>query len=329
MKMNVNGNFKDNLMGKKKVIFIICLIFAVALIAAILHMVSGGGKDSAKNIYYADKVSVITGNGSGTVNRFAGVVEAQDTLKISLSEGQKVKEIFGGLDRSCILKRFREDLERARKLKARYVVFHVSDVSARELFTYQCRHTDEEVIDAAAELINLLLDGENYTFDFLMENLWWPGLTMTRPEMTKRLLSQVHYQKKGIMLDTGHLMHMNLELKTQDEAVDYILEKVAEHGNLASYIKGMHLNQSITGAYVKTLITKKDAMPSDYEACSKACYEHVFQIDQHLPFTTPKVQKLVETIKPEYLTHELMSYGRSEHEIKLVMQRAALKGKNL
>jgi len=152
---------------------------------------------------------------------------------------------------------------------------------------------------------------------------------MTRPEMTKRLLSQVHYQKKGIMLDTGHLMHMNLELKTQDEAVDYILEKVAEHGNLASYIKGMHLNQSITGAYVKTLITKKDAMPSDYEACSKACYEHVFQIDQHLPFTTPKVQKLVETIKPEYLTHELMSYGRSEHEIKLVMQRAALKGENL
>ena len=242
---------------------------------------------------------------------------------------EKVKEIFGGLDRSCILKRFREDLERARKLKARYVVFHVSDVSARELFTYQCRHTDEEVIDAAAELINLLLDGENYTFDFLMENLWWPGLTMTRPEMTKRLLSQVHYQKKGIMLDTGHLMHMNLELKTQDEAVDYILEKVAEHGNLASYIKGMHLNQSITGAYVKTLITKKDAMPSDYEACSKACYEHVFQIDQHLPFTTPKVQKLVETIKPEYLTHELMSYGRSEHEIKLVMQRAALKGENL
>ena len=242
---------------------------------------------------------------------------------------EKVKEIFGGLDRSCILKRFREDLERARKLKARYVVFHVSDVSARELFTYQCRHTDEEVIDAAAELINLLLDGEKYTFDFLMENLWWPGLTMTRPEMTKRLLSQVHYQKKGIMLDTGHLMHMNLELKTQDEAVDYILEKVAEHGNLASYIKGMHLNQSITGAYVKTLITKKDAMPSDYEACSKACYEHVFQIDQHLPFTTPKVQKLVETIKPEYLTHELMSYGRSEHEIKLVMQRAALKGKNV
>lgn len=44
MKMNVNRSFKDNLMGKKKVIFIVCFIFAVALIAAILHMVSGGGE---------------------------------------------------------------------------------------------------------------------------------------------------------------------------------------------------------------------------------------------------------------------------------------------
>ena len=87
--MNVNGNFKDNLMGKKKVIFIGCLIFAVALIAAILHMVSGGGKDSAKNIYYADKVSVITGNGSGTVNRFAGVVEAQENLTFRRTESER------------------------------------------------------------------------------------------------------------------------------------------------------------------------------------------------------------------------------------------------
>ena len=32
---------------------------------------------------------------------------------------------------------------------ARYVVFHVSDVSVEEGFTYHWRHTHEEVIDAA------------------------------------------------------------------------------------------------------------------------------------------------------------------------------------
>ena len=92
--MNTTGNFKENLKGKKKVIFIGCLIFAVVLIAVILHLLSGGAKDSGKITLYAEKVSVLTGNGNGSVNRFAGVVEAQDTLKISLSEGQKVKEIF-------------------------------------------------------------------------------------------------------------------------------------------------------------------------------------------------------------------------------------------
>lgn len=92
--MNTTGNFKENLKGKKMIIFIGCLIFAVVLIAVILHLLSGGAKDSGKITLYAEKVSVLTGNGNGSVNRFAGVVEAQDTLKISLSEGQKVKEIF-------------------------------------------------------------------------------------------------------------------------------------------------------------------------------------------------------------------------------------------
>lgn len=92
--MNTTGNFKENLKGKKKIIFIGCLIFAVVLIAVILHLLSGGTKDSGKTTLYAEKVSVLTGNGNGSVNRFAGVVEAQDTLKISLSEDQKVKEIF-------------------------------------------------------------------------------------------------------------------------------------------------------------------------------------------------------------------------------------------
>lgn len=146
---------------------------------------------------------------------------------------------------------------------------------------------------------------------------------------TKRLLSQVHLSKErhyaGYRASDAH------ESGTENAGGGGRLHpgKSCRAWKSGFLYQRHAFKQSITGAYVKTLITKKDAMPSDYEACSKACYEHVFQIDQHLPFTTPKVQKLVETIKPEYLTHELMSYGRSEHEIKLVMQRAALKGKNL
>lgn len=243
-----------------------------------------------------------------------------DALVAEYDSIEQAKEVFGGLDRSCIIRAFREDLERARRCRASYVVFHVSDVKPSELFQYRFLHTDEEVIDTSAELINLLLDGKGYDFEFLMENLWWPGLTMTRPEMTGRLLEQVHYPKKGIMLDTGHLMHTNLELATQEEAVDYILEKVREHGGLASYIRGMHLNQSLTGDYVKQLLKKKDQMPKTHKERMETCYNHVFGIDSHLPFTSPRVRELVETVAPEYLTYEFISNDRKDHEEKLRRQ---------
>lgn len=227
------------------------------------------------------------------------------------------RAVFGGLERSCILEVLREDLERAKRLKAEYVVFHVSDVRDSELFTYTFSHTDEEVIDAAAELVNELLDDRDDTFSFLMENLWWPGLTMTRPDMTARLLKQIHYPNKGIMLDTGHLMHTNLELRTEEEAIDYILEKVREHGELASYIRGIHLNQSLTGEYVKKLLEKKGEIPGTYPERLKACYEHVFKIDRHLPFTSARVREVIETVQPEYLTYEFITGSREEHERKM------------
>ena len=250
-----------------------------------------------------------------------------EALKAEYGTLEQAEKVFGGLDRNSMIQPIMRDLETARNLGAAYVVFHVSDVKMTELFTYRFCHTDEDVVDATAELVNQLLDGKGYSFAFLMENLWWPGLTMTRPEITKRLLEQIHYPRKGIMLDTGHLMHMNLELQTQEEAVDYILEQIRMHGELASYIRGVHLNQSLTGDYVKKLLRQQDHVPETYEERVNACYEHVFQIDSHQPFTTPRVRKLIETIKPDYLTYELITSTKEEHAKKLNMQYMALEGK--
>lgn len=64
--------------------------------------------------------------------------------------------------------------------------------------------------------------------------------------MTARLLAQVRYPKCGVMLDTGHLMHTNPALRTPDEAVDYIHRILDRYADL-SFIKGIHLHQSLTG----------------------------------------------------------------------------------
>ena len=70
-------------------------IFLVAVIALILvkNLTGGSGADG-ENVLYADSVGMITGTGLGTQNRFTGVVEAQDTLKLTLADNQKVKQIF-------------------------------------------------------------------------------------------------------------------------------------------------------------------------------------------------------------------------------------------
>lgn len=246
-----------------------------------------------------------------------GLLQEYETL-------EQVREIYGGLGRDRILKPLQADLELAQRLGVSYVVFHVCDVKNTELFTGRLLHTDEEVVDAAAELINALLDGQSFAFEFLMENLWWPGLTMTRPEITERLLSKVHYPKKGIILDTGHLMHTRLELSTEEEAVDYVLEQIERHGELASWIRGMHLNQSLTGGYVKELLAHRDEMPASHRERDAVCYEHVFQIDRHLPFTSRRARELVEAVRPEYLTYELISGSREELQEKLLWQNRAL-----
>lgn len=224
-----------------------------------------------------------------------------------------VEQVYGGRDKEALIAYFRKDLELAKKINAEYVVFHVTEVKIEESFTYQFDYTDEEVVDAAAELINQLLDGQGYTFDFLMENLWWPGLSFTSPRITRRLIEQIHYPNKGFMLDTGHLLHTNQDLKNQEEGLRYVWQMLTEHGSLCKWIKGVHLQQSVTGAVVKEMRKQQMDWKEDYYERWCQIYEYIFQIDLHQPFTAVGVRALVEWIDPKYLTFELISRSREEH----------------
>lgn len=237
---------------------------------------------------------------------------------------EQVKNVFGGCDRSALVNAFRADLEFARKIRAQYVVFHVCEVKIEESYTYRFAYQDEEVVGAVCELINELLDGQEYEFDFLMENLWWPGFTFTRPEITRMMLEGVHYPHKGIMLDTGHLLHTDLELRTQEEACSYVKKQLEAHRELISYIKGVHLNQSLTGDFVKKMLASPKVLKEDYYERWCQVFGDIFQIDLHKPFTAPGIGELIEEISPRYLTYEFISRDRKEHEEMLQRQAEAL-----
>lgn len=231
---------------------------------------------------------------------------------------------YGGDTRARLLAFFEEDMDRAQALGAEYVVFHVSDVSIEEGYTYEWLHTDEEVIDAAIAVLNALLKNRAPTFRLLVENQWWPGFTFTKPALTARLLDGISYPKKGIMLDTGHLMNCS-HIDEETEGIRYIHEMLDAHGALCEEIYGVHFHQSLSGSYVRE---NTGALPkrlaADYYTRYAESYSHILQIDRHQPWTDKAARTLIERIAPEYLVHELSAKNRAARERAIAVQRRTL-----
>ena len=234
---------------------------------------------------------------------------------------------YGGADRQTLVEQYRADLARAAALHVRYAVYHVSDVSIEEGYTYRWLHSDESVIDAAAELINEAVGEREPPFPILVENQWWPGFRFTDPRLTQRLLSALRFENKGILLDTGHLMNTNTALRSQREGANYLLKMLEAHGSLSKSIKAVHLHQSLSGEYVRAHTGMlPEVLAPDYITRFGDSYGHILQIDRHMAWTDPCVRELVERIAPDFLTHELSSRTRASREKDVTIQRAALYG---
>jgi len=233
---------------------------------------------------------------------------------------EECEKYYGGTTQDAIVNRFRKDLEYAKQYKAEYVIFHVSEASIYESFTRKYKYTDEEVVDAACEVLNEIFDREDGKIALLVENLWLSGFTFTDPEITKRLLDGISYPKKGLLLDTGHLMHTNTNLRTQEEGVKYINEMLDLHEDIASAIRGVHLHQSLTGEYAEKKMAEPPSLNIPFKERNLQSFYHALSVDKHEPFTCAGVRELIERIAPEYLTFEFLSQDASDLREKLLLQ---------
>lgn len=234
------------------------------------------------------------------------------------------EQYYGGSDRGALLRRFRRDLDNAAFYGVEYVVFHVSNATIAEAISGRHRYADEAVIDASCALLNELFEGQNEGPLLLLENLWQPGFRFTRPELTARLLDGIHYPHKGIMLDTGHLMHTHTGLRTQAEALSYIHHLLDEHGALCRHIRGVHLQQSLTGDFAEQMRQNPPSLKENYWERNLQMFEYIFRLDQHRPFTNPGVAELIKRIAPDYLTFEFITENKAMHRKFLEEQARAL-----
>ena len=235
------------------------------------------------------------------------------------------ESFYGGTGREVLVALYRRELEWAQALGARYAVYHVSQVTTREAFTQHNAYTDYQVIQAAADCINLATEGLNISLEILFENLNWAGLNYRDAAITARLLELVNYPRKGLMLDVGHLMCTNPELQTQAEGCRFIHRVLDAHGELCRSIRGVHLHASLPGEYIRQALKHPPELEQEFYARFAQAYRHVQQIDTHGPLTAPEAAGLLARIQPEYVTHEVAGKTRAEREGALAAQIAALR----
>jgi len=221
-------------------------------------------------------------------------------IENELPTEKDIKTYYGALTPERWLDIIRANIREALKLSPQYLVWHISEASMEELYTMKFKYTDMQVIAGAAEVFNAVASIIPANVKVLFENLWWPGLRLTDKKVVKAFFAGIHCDNVGIMLDIGHLANTNAVLQCEDDIVKYTLETVENLGECAKYIKGIHLNKSLSGQYMNSF---KRELPE--HASFAEHYRHITNIDQHRPFTDTNLEKVVRLINPDYLVHEL------------------------
>ena len=246
----------------------------------------------------------------------------RSALMAEFSSEDNVRGYYGSLDVADWVEGWRENLRRATECQPQYLVFHVAHNSTSEMYTRSLSVTDEEVIRAAIELVNAIAGEIPRGCKLLFENLWWPGLTFQKPQLAAELLERVSYPDTGFMLDTGHLMNTNLDLQSEAEGAAYVQKIYHELGDLGKRVYGIHLHQSLSGAYTREMMRRHAGWkaPLDWQAAM----DYVMRVDRHQPFHTDAARRIVETVQPMYLVHEFQHRSRDDLASKLrIQQRAA------
>lgn len=230
-----------------------------------------------------------------------------DVVEGILGSKEEVLRYYGGMDKQVLIDSYRTQYGRAKALGAKYMVFHVSHVRIEDSFTCKFDYTDEEIIDATIELINEAFPMEEDGPKLLFENLWWPGLTYTRPEIVERLLKGVKYPHKGCLLDVSHLILTNPKIKNEYNCYTYIKEIIERLGDLADTIETVHLNKTLPRNYMQqdhSFLLERYNKAENKAQRDKVLKGHIQKMDPHQPFDHEVANKILKTINPKYCVYE-------------------------
>ena len=221
--------------------------------------------------------------------------------------------------------------EFAAAYQPKQAVMHAAHVELEHAFTRNFTYTDAEVLQNFAELLNRtaqeFTDGEPPCV-IGIENLWWRGLNLEDAALTDGFAGSLNFDKWNLVLDTGHLMNTNPKLRCEDEAVDFVLERLTKlSADIRARMQSIHLNLSLSGEY--QLQQLRRGLPVDWANLSHgekytSARNHVLKIDQHLPFQSNRAKEIVDLLQPHTVIHEFINPTMAEYDDHLKQQMAVL-----
>ena len=247
-------------------------------------------------------------------------LEDFNSLYEELKDEKYFKSLCGGHSKKELIEYYKKELKIAQELEVEYVVFHACNVKVTEAMTYDFKYSDREVLTVVISIINDIFEDGEYDFKLLFENLWWSGLRLTNKEEIEYLLNGVKYKNVGFILDTGHMINNNRDIKNSKEGIKYIKKNIENIGEYKNLIYGMHLNYSLSGEYVNRAIKENKEKNLSIEEIMNNVYQHVGSIDYHDPFEDKEIIDVINSLPIKYLVFELIGDTREELENKIQRQ---------
>jgi hypothetical protein len=250
-------------------------------------------------------------------------------LREVFGDDETVALYYGGADRQALVDVYRQELSLAKRLGCEYVVFHVSQSVPESVHTWHCPWTWQQTVELCAEIMSEVARESTYTGNILFENLWLPGsMRLDSPDEVALLLQKLDHPRWGLVLDTGHVLNKNQNLRSEAEGVAYLLETVRNLGDVRHMIKGVHLTRSLSADAVKTFRDEPDpfAGAETFWERLAIAHRHVFQMDQHDAFDDPGITELFRLVSPDYVVFEFSYRDGAEWQGKIDRQKRALAG---
>ncbi len=240
---------------------------------------------------------------------------------------ENIIRYYGGATRDAVVQCYREQLQLARSFEVPYVVFHPVHYELEYVFNWKPPWNWQETVDLSADVINEVMQESLYEGWILFENLWWPGnFRLDSTEEIDRLLERVDYARSGLVLDTAHILNKNQDIRSEEEAVGYLIDEVDRLGDYCQLVKAVHLCKSLSGEHVREGMRRHDPYAdaeSFWERFSIALH-HLRGIDVHDAFDHPSIAGLFDRITPEHVVFEFSFGSMDEWRSKIKRQTQVL-----